>query len=227
MNLALILGQGARSRVGGGASSLALLRAAIEPAGGRSGIHEMREGEVIQPANTTWTSFDKSSLGNLFTQNQSVRWPTTDAGGAIFDGDGTNVEYLIDLGASAIYTIIFTMTKDDDSTVGRVVPLEFSTTGVNYSQGSSSGFTAAAVNSVLVNGASITTQGGLYTALHQQGERLLRVVINNSSNSGFFRFGRASSSMKGRIRRVVVLDNVALGAGLAAAITLAEAWVQE
>lgn len=55
----------------------------------------------------------------------------------------------------------------------------------------------------------------------------MRVEINNSTNSAFFRFGRASTSLLGRIRRAVVLDNAALGAGLSAAITLAETWVQE
>ena len=79
---------------------------------------------------------------------------------------------------------------------------------------------------VTVNGVSQATRGDLYTALHTTGERV--VVISGLVMTGDTALrigGRPASGLAGSIRRIVVLEEGTMGAGLAAAVALAETWV--
>lgn len=185
------------------------LVALLDAGGGQSSYHDFAAA-----TNTgTWTSEDQTSLNNDFTQATASAQPAITVNGASFDaGDAVNQTI-----TGGTFTIIFDFTKDAASTSGTLISNQAATSRLQYNDGSVS----ASVSSGTVkvdNGSALTTRDALHDALTAGTKRIVKVENLNMTSDTQIRIGRSL----GVIRRIAVLDQTALGAGLAAAVAKAE-----
>lgn len=157
--------------------------------------------------------------GLTLTQATGAAQPAVSGSGATFDagdvvGQTINAETL---------TTVFTFTKSDASTDGFMLTDQGGANIGRYTSGSA----GALSGTWTVNGSSVGNSGALYTALHTTGRRTIKVVAPTTTGDTAFRYGRVGTGMVGTLYRAVILDHTALGAGLAAAVALAETWVAE
>lgn len=197
------------------ANALTSLLALVDAAGGYSSVHDFTT--ATNPG--TWTSDDLSANNRDFTQTLAGSQPGISATlGATFDG-GDAVDQVIDGGT---FTLVMSLTKDDASSDGTFVSDQGGAVIIRYVSAN----TVTHPATVTVNGAAATTRGDLYTALHTTGEQLVKVASLAMTGDTALRIGgRASGGMIGSIRRIAVLEHGTLGANLADAVTLAEAYV--
>lgn len=218
MNLRLALGIGWQSSGGGSPppSTLDGLLALVNAAGGYSSVHDFTDATN----SGTWTSEDLSTNNRDFTQATSGQQPGISGTlGATFDGNDT-IDQTIDAGT---FTLVMALTKDDASSDAVIVSDQGGAVLVRYTNPSSVTHSAT----VTVNGVSTPDRDDLYAALHTLGERTVKVADLIMTGDTALRIGgRPSNAMLGSIRRIVVLEHSTLGANLAAAVALAETWVE-
>lgn len=190
--------------------------ALVSAAGGKSGVYRMSQGAVVGSA---LVIPDQSDNGNDLTQTDSARRPTIAANGATFAAD----DWVALPISGGTFSVVMSLTKDSASTTGIIVSDQAASSGISH-YASGSGSTLSATNRV--NGETVATRGEHYTALHDTGERVLTVEGIDANGDTLLRFGRGSSGgFEGVIRRAVILDHAAHGAGLATAIAAAQTWV--
>lgn len=213
MNLGLSLGLG-----GGSAPAAASTQDQLITALAGAGISEAYALSTATVPAGVWTC---TGLANGLTMTQATgsAQPAVSGTGATFDA-GDVVSHTIN---AETLTAVFAFTKSDASTDGNMLTDQGGAGIGRYTSGGGS----ALSGTWTVNGASVTSSGTLYTALHTTGKRLVKVVAPVTTGDTAFRFGRVGIGMVGTLARAVILDHTALGGGLAAAVALAEAWVME
>lgn len=218
MNLGLTLALGLMPTSGGGAdpTTLEQLIAAVNAGGGFSSVHDF-----TQATNTgTWTSEDLSANNRDFTQGTAAAQPGISGTlGATLDGSDALDQTI----SGGTFTIVASVTKSDASTDGVIISDQGGAILVRYTVPTN---TVTHPGTVTVNGVATPDRDDLYTALHTTGERLLKVAGLDMTGDTALRIGgRPATGLLGSIRRIVVLEHGTMGAGLAAAVALAESWV--
>lgn len=184
-----------------------------------NGIYDFTTGAVIS---TVYTVADYSGNGNPVLQSAATRQPTTSSTlGMVLDGSNDCAGYTWQTAAPSTATVILTMKKTVGDTGKRILS---DGTTTNAAGQYASGGSGALVGTWTIDGASVTTQGQLYTALNDGNEHTAMVTGLNTSAWPAMFFSRLTSSVLGSMRRGVVIDEST--ASLAAARTAATAWVQ-
>ena len=130
--------------------------------------------------------------------------PTQDATlGAIYP-DATTL--IARTQASADYTVVFTMTKDDGQGDSADAYLD---SNIRIRSGNGT----ALPETMEVDGVAVTTRGELYTALDDEAEH---TVVISGMTSPQLRLGRSGSGVTGSFRRVAVINETDASTNLAA-----------
>lgn len=218
MMVSLSLALGSLPTGGGGAapSTLDELISAVNAGGGYSSIHDLTD--ATNPG--TWTSEDLSANNRDFVQSSGVSQPGISATlGATFDTNDC-IDQTIDGGT---FTIVMSLVKDASSASGTIISDQGQAVLVQYN--SSSGLTFSG-STVTVDGVSQADRIALHDALDDGAEKLVKIAGLAMTSDTILRVGgRPTTGLLGSIRRIVVLEEGTMGAGLAAAVALAETWV--
>ena len=193
------------------------LIAAVNAGGGYSSVHDFTT--ATNPG--TWTSEDLSANNRDFTAAAGTTQPGISGTlGATFDGADA-VDQTIDGGT---FTIVMSLVKDNASSDGTFISDQGQAVLVQYNDGSALTFSGSTVT---VDGVSQADRNALHDTLDTNtNERLLKVAGLAMTGDTALRIGgRPTGGLMGSIRRIVVLEEGTMGAGLAAAVALAETWV--
>ena len=121
--------------------------------------------------------------------------------------------------------MVMSLVKDASSASGTIISDQGQAVLVQYNNASGLTFSGATVT---VDGVSQADRIALHDALDDGTEKLVKIAGLAMTSDTILRVGgRPTTGLLGSIRRVVVLEHGTMGAGLAAAVALAETWVAE
>lgn len=192
-------------------SALERLVSLVNEAGGQSSIHDYSRATL---AAGVWASVDRSRNGRNHTQSALVEQPVISPAGALFDGINDNLRQDITGGT---FSFILSFTKAGGSQ-GFLLSNQTGAERLRYQDGNALAWSAGMT--VTVGSANTPTRDAFHDALVGS----VVITVQNVAFSGDtqIQIGRsAGAAPEGTIRRMIVLDNAALGSNLAEAVTLA------
>lgn len=211
MNLGISTGLTGRASGGASASDPVADFLATINASSESGFFDFTDATINGASR--FESADENGGAVIASLGTSLNPSISGTLGAVFDDDTT---LLARTQASANYTMVMTLTKADgqgdsaDSYLDADIRIR-------------SGSGVALPDTMEVDGVSVTTRGGLYTALDDEAEHT--VVISGQSSTQL-RIGRSGSGFQGSVRRVAIINETDAGANLATWTTEAIAAVE-
>lgn len=181
-------------------------------------IHDFTKARVI---GSTWRTEDFSGLGNEAEQTATVRHPGIDTTlGAVLDGSNDCMGYTWPGSAPSTITAVLAMRKTVGHTGGRILSDGTATNSAGLYQSA----ITALPGTWTVDGASVTTQGQLFSALDDGAEHTVMVTGLNVSAWPAIFWSRSSGAVLGSMRRGVIIDEAT--SDIAGARTKAIAWVE-
>lgn len=191
------------------------LLALFDPvSGGKSEFWELSAATDTNPGNFggIWTCIGQSANANVLGQTESNpnRRPTITTAGAVFDSAARgHVEQMITGGT---FSVFMSITLAPASTTGTLLSDQAAASAANYTDGSTNSLPFL----TQVDGVTVSTSDELHDALKAGGtEKTLTILGANFAGDTELIIGRASGSLIGTVRRVVVVADADFPATLA------------
>lgn len=168
-----------------------------------------------------FTGVDMSGNGNNLTPAFSSNAPSIDGTlGAVIDGANEHLNLAISGGT---FSLAMSVKMDNSDTQQTLV----SNSANAFVLLATSGSATALGATCKVDGVSVTTQGGLFSALTDGAEHIVTVEGYNATGLTSLRIGRPGNSFLGSVRRIVWIEEGTVTGTVANARTNAATWVGE
>lgn len=181
-----------------------LLAAFNAVTGGKSDLYEMADATDTDATGFggVWSLTGQSANTNTLGQTETNpnRRPDITAGGAVFDGVArSHVEQVI---AGGTFSVFMSITLDSASVTGTLLSDQAATSLANYADGNNNSLPFL----TQVDGSNISTQNELHDVLKAGGgEKTLAILGADFSGDTELIIGRASGSLVGTVRRVIII----------------------
>lgn len=204
-------------------AELAALIAAVSGQANNA-IFDNRRAFTGVPTINDWRVPDLSGNNNVGAQTFATRHPGIDGTlGATFDGGNDAYGYSWQGGAPATITVVMRLRKTA-GVGGKRLLSDGTTTAANSAGAYTSGGTTALTGTWTVDGAAVTTQGQLYSALDDGADHVVMVTGLPVSGWAAMFISRITAGHDGSIAKVVVINETT--GSLSAARTASVAWAQ-